>query len=330
MAYDVVLLKGDGIGPEIADSVVEVIKSAGVDISYHSYDVGMTSLEKNGTLLSEETIEAIKKYKVALKGPITTPIGKGFKSINVQLRTIFNLFANVRPAKSYPGYSRYTDVDIVTVRENLEDLYIGEEHEIENGWEAIKRITVEKSTRIIRYAFEYALKNGRKKVTCVHKANILKNSDGLFLKLFNEIKNDYPSIISNDKIVDNMCMQLVMNPEQFDVIVAPNLYGDILSDLIAGLTGGLGLAPAANIGEGVSIFEAVHGSAPDIAGKGIADSIALLRSACLMLDHLGEKPSADRIRSAIDRTLLTKDGLTPDLGGDGNLSTLTKKIISNL
>ena len=331
MTHDVVLFEGDGIGPEITDAVIKILKAAGVDIHFHRYTIGIKALEKEGTLIPEEAKQAIAKYKVALKGPLTTPIGTGFKSVNVQLRTAFDLYANVRPAISYHGISRYENVDIVTIRENTEDLYIGEEHEIADGFEAIKKITNTGSTRIIRYAFEYAKKNHRKKVTCVHKANILKQTDGLFLKLFNEIANDYPEIEADNKIIDNMCMQLVMYPEKYDVLVAPNLYGDIISDLISGLTGGLGLTPAANIGKDVAIFEAVHGSAPDIAGKGIANPIALLLSTCMMLRHLGEISVAEKIERAVNDTLNHhKDELTPDLQGNGSTDSLTKAIIGNL
>ncbi|MGM9971411.1 MAG: isocitrate/isopropylmalate dehydrogenase family protein, partial [Anaeroplasmataceae bacterium] len=262
--------------------------------------------------------------------PVTTPVGKGFKSVNVQLRLAFDLYVNLRPAYSFKGLSKFQNVDIVTVRENTEDLYIGEEHQIDGGYEAIKRITEAGSERIIRYAFEYALNNGRKKVTCIHKSNILKQSDGLFLRTFNKIAEEFPTIEADSKIVDNMCMQLVMYPEKYDVLVAPNLYGDIISDLIAGLIGGLGLVPGANLGRDVAIFEAVHGSAPDIAGKGVADPIAMLMSACMMLDHIGQGECATKIRNSIKKVLEEKIGLTPDLGGSGTTKTLTEAIIANL
>lgn len=327
---DVVLFEGDGIGPEITNSVVKILDAAGAKINYHKYLIGQNAYDKLGELIPAESLEAIKKYKVALKGPVTTPVGKGFKSVNVQLRLAFDLYVNLRPASSFAGLSKFQNVDIVTVRENTEDLYIGEEHEIEGGYEAIKRITVKGSERIIRYAFEYAKKNGRKKVTCIHKSNILKNSDGLFLRTFNEIAKEYPEITPDTKIVDNMCMQLVMYPEKYDVLVAPNLYGDIISDLIAGLVGGLGLVAGANLGKDAAIFEAVHGSAPDIAGKGIADPIAMLMSACMMLDHIGQKEVGDKIRASIKKVLENKIGLTPDLGGVGTTDTITEAIINNL
>ena len=327
---DIVLLPGDGIGPEIVDAVTEILDAAGADLNYHKYEIGAAEYERNGKLIPDETIDAINKYKIALKGPVTTPIGKGFKSVNVQLRLKFDLYINLRPAYSIANISKFQNVDIVTVRENTEDLYIGEEHAIDDGFEAIKRITVKASDRIIRFAFEYAKQNGRKKVTCVHKANILKQSDGLFLARFNEIAKEYPDITPDTKIVDNMCMQLVINPSQFDVIVAPNLYGDILSDLIAGLVGGLGLVPGANLGKEVAIFEAVHGSAPDIAGKGIANPIALLEAAVMMLNHIGKKDIADKITNAILKTLTNGESLTKDLGGNANTKELTKAIINNL
>lgn len=327
---DVVLFEGDGIGPEITEAVVEILEAAGAKINFHKYLIGQNAYDKLGELIPSESLEAIKKYKVALKGPVTTPVGKGFKSVNVQLRLAFDLYVNLRPAASFKGLSKFQDVDIITVRENTEDLYIGEEHPIEGGYEAIKRITKEGSRRIIKYAFEYAKANGRKKVTCIHKSNILKNSDGLFLKTFNEIAQEYPDITPDTKIVDNMCMQLVMYPEKYDVLVAPNLYGDIISDLIAGLVGGLGLVAGANLGENAAIFEAVHGSAPDIAGKGIADPIAMLMSACMMLDHIGQKEVGDKIRASIKKVLEEKIDLTPDLGGSGNTKSITKAIINNL
>ena len=328
--HDIVLFEGDGIGPEITAAVKKIIAASGVEIKYHEFLMGNRAYEAYKVLIPEEAMEAVKKYKVALKGPITTPIGTGFKSINVQLRLAFDLYANLRPAKTFKGLSRFEGVDVITVRENTEDLYIGEEHEIEGGFEAIKRITEKGSERIIRWAFEYAKANGRKRVTCIHKSNILKQSDGLFLRTFNKIKEEYPDITGDDRIVDNMCMQMVMYPEKYDVLVAPNLYGDIISDLIAGVTGGLGLVPGANIGKDVAIFEAVHGSAPDIAGKGIANPIAMLFSACLMLDHIGEEAAANKIRASIEKVLTEKIGLTGDLGGTGNTETITQAIIDNL
>lgn len=327
---DIVLLRGDGIGPEIVDAVTKILDASGAELNYHAFDIGATAYEKTGELIPKETFDAIEKYKIALKGPVTTPIGKGFRSVNVQLRLHYDLYANLRPAHSYAGISRYSGVDIVTVRENTEDLYIGEEREIEGGYEAIKRITESSTERIIRFAFEYAVNNGRKKVTCVHKANILKKTDGLFLKKFNEIAEEYPLIAHDDKIIDNMCMQLVTAPEKYDVLVAPNLYGDIISDLIAGLVGGLGLVAGANLGKDTAIFEAVHGSAPDIAGKGIANPIALLEAACMLLDYIGKTAVAEKIRKAVSKTLTEGKSLTKDLGGECDTATLTQRIIENL
>ena len=285
---DIVLFEGDGIGPEITKEVIRILDCAGLKFNYHPYLIGQRAYEKYGVLIPDEAIEAIKKYKVALKAPVTTPIGKGFRSVNVGLRLALDLYINLRPSRSYPNtLARYNDVDLVIFRENTEDLYTGKEYEIDGGFEAIKTITEKASRRIIEAAFSYAIKHNRLHVTCVHKANIMKKTDGLFLNLFNEIAKNYSTVSIDDKIIDNMCMQMVMNPSQFDIIVTPNLYGDILSDLAAGLTGGLGLVPGANIGTDAAIFEAVHGSAPDIAGKNIANPIALLLSSCLMLDHLG-------------------------------------------
>lgn len=327
---DIVILKGDGIGPEIVDAVCEILDKAGAQLRYHSYDIGQTSYDKTQELIPQETLDAIKKYKIALKGPVTTPIGKGFRSVNVNLRLAFDLYTNLRPAHSFQNISKYSNVDIVTVRENTEDLYIGEEHEIDGGYEAIKRITKSSTDRIIRYAFEYALNNNRKKVTVIHKANILKKTDGLFLERFKEIAKEYPTILADDKIIDNMCMQLVMYPEKYDVLVAPNLYGDIISDLIAGLVGGLGLVPGANLGKDVAIFEAVHGSAPDIAGQGIANPIALLEAAVMMLNHMGKKDIASKITASIYKTLNDGAALTKDLGGSATTKELTAAIIKNL
>ena len=327
---DIVLLKGDGIGPEITSAVVKILDAAGANLNYKEFDIGQTAFDKVGELIPKETMEAIKECKVALKGPVTTPIGKGFKSVNVSLRLAFDLYVNLRPAKSIEGISKYNNVDIVTIRENTEDLYIGEEKDIDGGFEAIKRITTKSSERIIRYAFEYAKKFGRKKVTCIHKANILKKTDGLFLSLFNDIAKEYSGIEADNKIIDNMCMQLVMYPEKYDMLVAPNLYGDIISDLIAGLVGGLGLVSGANIGSDVAIFEAVHGSAPDIAGKGIANPLALLNAACMMLDHIGKKDVSEKILVAVDKVLKAKTILTQDLGGSATSEEFTNEIVKNL
>ncbi|MEG0169327.1 isocitrate/isopropylmalate dehydrogenase family protein [Anaerorhabdus sp.] len=328
----ITLFEGDGIGPEITSSVIEILNACHLPLEFEKYDIGQTAYEKCGELIPNDSIESIKRNKVALKAPVTTPIGKGFRSVNVQLRMIFDLYANVRPAKLLPNIkSRYDNIDLIVFRENTEDLYIGEETVISpDEVHAIKKITRKGSERIIRSAFEYAIQNNRKKVTCVHKANILKKSDGLFLDIFNQIKEEFPQIEANDLIVDNACMQLVMRPEQFDIMVMPNLYGDILSDLTSGLIGGLGLLPSAQWNDEYAIFEAVHGSAPDIAGKNMANPTALLLSACMMLDYLGHQKEATQIRTAINKTLENIDQCTVDIGGHSSTSDYTKAIIRNL
>jgi isocitrate dehydrogenase (NAD+) len=304
-------------------------------LTYEDADAGMVALDKHGELLPQATMESIRKNKIALKSPLTTPVGGGFSSINVELRKRFDLYANVRPAKCFPNTkSRFSSgVDLITVRENTEGAYIGEGQEVSaDGETAVltQKVTRKGSERIVRYAFELARKTGRKKVTIVHKANILKSTSGLFLKTAREVAAHYPDIECNEMIVDNTCMQLVMRPEQFDIICTTNLFGDIISDLCAGLVGGLGLAPGANIGTDVAIFEAVHGSAPDIAGKGVANPCALLLGACQMLDHLGQPEQAMRLRDAIIATLEAKDSLTPDLGGSGNTMGFAKAIATRL
>ena len=328
----ITLFKGDGIGPEISDQVLRVLNSLNLPLEFEEYEIGQISYEKSGTLIPDEAIESIKRNKVALKAPVTTPIGKGFRSVNVGLRLALDLYANIRPAKSLKGVkTKYDNVDLVTFRENTEDLYIGLEEEISaDEVHAIKKITRKASERIIRSAFDYAVDNNRKKVTCVHKANILKKSDGLFLHIFEEIAKEYPNIEANSLIVDNTCMQLVMKPEQFDIMVMPNLYGDILSDLTSGLIGGLGLLPSCNKNDDYAIFEAVHGSAPDIAGKGIANPTALLLSAVMMLEHLGYKTEANKIKKAIDDVLENTDIRTPDLGGKATSKEYTDEIIKRL
>lgn len=328
---DVVLFEGDGIGPEITKEVIRIIAATGVEINYHPYLLGSRAYDELGVLIPDEAIEAVKKYKVALKAPVTTPIGKGFRSVNVGLRLALDLYINLRPSRSLPNtLSRFDNIDLVIFRENTEDLYIGREKAIEGGFEATKLITEKASRRIIEACFEYARIHHRKRVTCVHKANILKQSDGLFLDLFREISLKYPEITVDDKIIDNMCMQMVMTPEKFDCIVTPNLYGDILSDLAAGLTGGLGLVPGANLSKEVGVFEAVHGSAPDIAGLGIANPIALLLSGCMMLDHLKFYDEANRIRNAVYKTLEAGKVLTRDLGGSSTTKEIADEIIKNL
>ncbi len=330
--HKITLIPGDGIGPEIVAATVRIIEASGVDIEWETHILGAQAQEKYGTTLPESTIDSIKQNKVALKGPQMTPIGKGFTSVNVGLRKALDLYANVRPIKALPNIPcRNPDLDLVVVRENTEDLYAGLEHIVVPGVvESLKIITEKASTRIARYAFEYAAANGRKKVTAVHKANIMKLSDGLFLECFYNVAKDFPDIEADDKIVDNCCMQLVMRPEQFDVLVLENLYGDIVSDLCAGLIGGLGLAPGANIGEQGAVFEAVHGSAPDIAGQGIANPTALLMSGILMLRHLGEMDAADRIEKAMLEVFAEGKALTRDLGGTARTNEFARAIEEKL
>lgn len=334
MSTKIAVIRGDGIGPEIMDATLRVLDAMAVGLSYEYVDAGMTAYEKHGVLLPQPTLDAIARHRVALKGPLTTPIGEGFSSINVELRRRFDLYANVRPAITFPGTrARYDNIDLITVRENTEGAYGAEGQTMSaDGQQAqsLIRVTHRGSERILRYAFELAQRLGRKKVTIVHKANIMKTTSGLFLKVGREVAAEYPQIETNEMIVDNTCMQLVMRPEQFDVIVTTNLFGDIISDLCAGLVGGLGLAPGANIGTDGAIFEAVHGSAPDIAGKGVANPCALLLGAGQMLDHLGIQDQARRLRDAIRATMAAKDRVTPDLGGSGNTSAFADAIISRL
>ncbi|MDQ3010675.1 MAG: isocitrate/isopropylmalate dehydrogenase family protein, partial [Acidobacteriota bacterium] len=301
MPHKVTLIPGDGIGPEITGAVVRIIEAAGVEIEWDSYIAGAEALTRFGDPLPQAVLESIQRNKVALKGPLTTPVGTGFSSVNVRLRKTLDLYANLRPVRTLPGIvTPFGDLDLVVVRENTEDLYSGIEHIVVPGVvESIKIITEKASTRIARFAFEYAVREGRKKITAIHKANIMKLSDGLFLDCFRKVAAEYPGIQADDKIVDNACMQLVMKPQQFDVLLLENLYGDIVSDLAAGLVGGLGIVPGANIGELGSVFEAVHGSAPDIAGKNLANPTALLQSAILMLRHLGERDAASLIERAM-------------------------------
>lgn len=332
MKHTITLIPGDGIGPEIVAATVRTIEATGVDIEWETHIIGAQALEKYGDTIPDETIASIKRNKVALKGPLTTPIGKGFTSVNVGLRKELDLYANVRPVKALPNVPcRYPELDLVVVRENTEDLYAGLEHVVVPGVvESIKIITEKASTRIAKYAFEFARDNGRKKVTAIHKANIMKLSDGLFLECFYNVAKDFPEIEANDLIVDNCCMQLVMRPEQFDVLVLENLYGDIVSDLCAGLIGGLGLAPGANIGEIGAVFEAVHGSAPDIAGQGVANPTAIMLSAVMMLRHIGEGDAADRLRQAILDVFAEGNYITRDLGGTAKTADFASAIIEKL
>ncbi|NLV99170.1 MAG: isocitrate/isopropylmalate dehydrogenase family protein [Clostridiaceae bacterium] len=328
----ITLFEGDGIGPELTQSVLSIFDVLKLPLEFERYDAGLTSFEKTGQLLPAEALASVRRNKVFLKAPITTPVASGFRSINVALRKEFDLYANIRPARSLPQLeTRYKDIDIVIFRENTEDLYIGEEEMISaDEAVAIKRITRAASHRIIRLAFDYVLRSGRKKLTCVHKANILKYTDGLFLEEFRRISADYPDVKAEDLIVDNASMQLVMNPENFDVMVMPNLYGDILSDITAGLIGGLGLLPSVNRNEEYAMFEAVHGSAPDIAGKNKANPTAFLLSACMMLEHLDFADEGARLRRAIARTYDNIEDCTADVGGKAGTREFTQAVIRNL
>src|ERR671932_1668703 len=329
MAHTITLIPGDGIGPEVSSAVVSIIEASGVSIQWETKYAGAQALEKFGSTLPDDLLESIKRNKVALKGPITTPVGKGFTSVNVGLRKALDLYANLRPVRALPNVpSRYPELDLVVVRENTEDLYSGLEHEVVPGVvESLKIITEKASKRVARFAFEYARREGRKKVTAVHKANIMKLSDGLFLDCFRNVARDYPEIQADDKIVDNACMQLVMRPEQFDIMLLENLYGDIVSDLCAGLIGGLGLVPGANIGELGAVFEAVHGSAPDIAGQGIANPTALLQSAILMLRHIGEQDAAAKTEKAMLKVYTEGQVRTRDVGGTARTNEFARAIV---
>ena len=335
MTQTITVIRGDGIGPEIMDATLHVLDALQVGLDYEFADAGVVALEKTGELLPAATLDSISRNRVALKSPLTTPVGGGFSSINVELRRRFDLYANVRPARTYPNTRSRMDsgVDLITVRENTEGAYSAEGQEVsEDGNTAVSVATVTRkgSERIARYAFDLARTTGRKKVTIVHKANILKSTSGLFLKVAREVAAEYPDIESEDMIVDNCCMQLIMRPEQFDVLVTTNLFGDIISDLCAGLIGGLGLTPGANIGTDAAIFEAVHGTAPDIAGQGKANPCALLLGAGQMLDHLGMADKAERLRAAIVATLEARDSLTGDLGGSGTTMGFAKAIASRV
>jgi len=337
MPTHVTLIPGDGIGPGITDATVRVLDAAGCDFIYDKQLAGMAAVAALGDPMPEATIESIKRTRLALKGPLETPVGGGYRSVNVALRKAFDLYANVRPAHTIRPGGRFENVDIVLVRENTEGLYIGIEHYIpidgdpKAAAESVALITRTGSERIVRYAFEYAVSHKRKKVTLVHKANILKFSQGLFLDVGREVAKEYTGRIAfDDRIVDACAMQLVMKPETFDVIVTTNLFGDILSDEISGLVGGLGLAPGANIGAHAALFEAVHGTAPDIAGKGIANPGALLLAACMMLDHLGDNTRADRVRHALETVVRQGKTVTRDLGGTANTDQFTDAIIASL
>jgi isocitrate dehydrogenase (NAD+) len=332
MAHKITLIPGDGIGAEITGAVVRIIEASGVEIEWESFIAGAEALSRYGDPLPEPVLESIRRTRVALKGPLTTPVGTGFTSVNVRLRKTLDLYANLRPVRNLPGLvTPFGDLDLVVVRENTEDLYSGIEHIVVPGVvESLKIITEKASTRIARFAFEYARRENRKKVTAIHKANIMKLSDGLFLECFRKVAAEYPEIAADDKIVDNACMQLVMRPQQFDVLLLENLYGDIISDLAAGLVGGLGVVPGANIGELGSVFEAVHGSAPDIAGKNLANPTALLQTAIMMLRHLRERVAADLIERAMIHTLAVKKVRTRDIGGTASTTEYTEAIVASM
>ncbi len=332
MRHKITLIPGDGIGTEITSAVVRIIEAAGVQIEWDSYIAGAEALTRYGDPLPQAVLDSIRQNRVALKGPLTTPVGTGFTSVNVRLRKTLDLYANLRPVRTLPGVKTpFGELDLVVVRENTEDLYSGIEHVVVPGVvESIKIITEKASTRIAKFAFEYAKQEGRKKITAIHKANIMKLSDGLFLDCFRKVAAEHPEIIADDKIVDNACMQLVMRPQQFDVLLLENLYGDIISDLAAGLVGGLGIVPGANIGELGAVFEAVHGSAPDIAGMGIANPTAMLQSAILMLRYLNERDAAELIEKSLIYTLATKDIRTKDLGGTASTMEFTEAIVASM
>ncbi|HEV2116660.1 MAG TPA: isocitrate/isopropylmalate dehydrogenase family protein [Terriglobales bacterium] len=329
MAYKITLIPGDGIGPEVTDATVRILEATGLKFEWERYNAGQEAYEKYGEYLPKELLDSIERTRVALKGPVTTPIGGGFSSINVALRKHFELYANFRPIRNLPHIpTRYPDVDLIIVRENTEGLYSGIEHEVVPGVvESLKIITEKACLRISRFAFEYARKNKRKKIHSIHKANIMKLSDGLFLRCSRAISKEYPEISYGEHIVDNTCMQLVMNPYQYDMLLLENLYGDIISDLCAAFVGGLGLVPGANLGDHAAVFEAVHGSAPDIAGKNIANPTAVLRSSLLMLRHLGEHDAAWRIRTALEKVYRQRDKLTRDVGGKAGTSQFADSII---
>jgi len=332
MTHHITLIPGDGIGPEVTNATVRILEASGVKFEWETFMAGAEAFEKYKEYIPKDLNDSIERTRVGLKGPVTTPIGGGFASINVELRKRFELYANFRPIRNLPHIpTRYPDVDLIIIRENTEGLYSGIEHEVVPGVvESLKIITAKASTRIARFAFDYARKNKRKKIHAIHKANIMKLSDGLFLRCSRAVAKEYPEITYGEHIVDNTCMQLVMNPYQYDMLVLENLYGDIISDLCAAFVGGLGLVPGANFGDACAIFEAVHGSAPDIAGKDLANPTALLRSALLMLRHLGEREAALRVRTALERVYRTRDRLTRDVGGKAGTSQFADAVIEEM
>ncbi len=329
MSRKITLLPGDGIGPEVTGATVRVIEALGVDVEWESYVVGAEAVQQGDQPLPQPVIESIRRNKVCLKGPVTTPVGKGFRSINVQLRQALELYANLRPSRSTPGLAtRFEDVDLVVVRENTEGLYSGIEHQVVPGVvESLKIITEKASTRVAEFAFEYARAHGRRRITAVHKANIMKLSDGLFLECFRRVSKRYPEIEADDRIIDAMCMNLVIRPDAYDMLLLENLYGDIVSDLCSGLVGGLGVSPGANIGEHEAVFEAVHGSAPDIAGRGVANPLALMRSAVLMLKHLELAEEAKTLEAALLQIVVDENIRTRDLGGSVGTHEFTEAVV---
>jgi len=332
MAHRITLIPGDGIGPEVTEAVCRIIAATGVSIEWDRHDAGITAFERTGQTLPVELIDSIRKNRVALKGPVTTPIAGGFTSVNVGLRKLLDLYSNLRPVANLPGIdARFQGLDLVIVRENTEDLYAGLEHEVVPGVvESLKIITEKASTRIAQFAFAHARRHHRRKVTAIHKANIMKQSDGLFLECTRRVAREYPDVPYDERIVDAACMQLVMKPEQFDVLLLPNLYGDIVSDLCAGLVGGLGVVGAANLGTETAVFEAVHGSAPDIAGKNLANPTALLLSAVMMLRHIDEGDAADRIMRALGAVLTERAVRTRDLGGTATTNEFADAVAKHL
>ena len=332
MKHRITLIPGDGIGPEVTKPTLAIIKASGVDVQWETHLAGAEALKKHGTTLPKSLMDSFEKNRLALKGPVTTPVGEGFASVNVELRQTFNLYANLRPVKNLPGVkARYQGIDLIVVRENTEGLYSGIEHEVVPGVvESLKIMTEQACTRIAKFAFEFARANGRKKIAAVHKANIMKLSDGLFLECARKISKSYKSIGFSDIIVDNACMQLVLDPWKFDMLLMENLYGDIVSDLAAGLVGGLGVVAGANLGDRHALFEPVHGSAPDIKGKNIANPSAMIQAAVMMLRHMSEKAAANRITLALERVLMRGEVLTRDLGGSANTRQFADEIIREI
>lgn len=332
MATPVVSIAGDGIGPEVMAATQAIVKAAGAELEWIEAAAGLGAVEGCGDPLPPATMELIRRYRVALKGPCTTPVGKGFRSINVRLRQELELFASLRPVNTLPGVKvPYQNVDLIVVRENTEGLYAGLEHVVVPGVvESLRIVTKAAAERITRFAFEHARVHGRRKVTFCHKANVLPRSDGMYLAAAREVADDYPFIAFGETHIDALCMDLALDPSRFDVLVMENLFGDVVSDLCAGLVGGLGLVPGANIGARYAVFEAVHGSAPDIAGKGVANPIALLRSAAMLLEHIGQREPARKVEASVRKTLQEGKGLTRDLGGDGNTASITERLVANL